>query len=122
MDLIDEFTLREQLQFHFKMRAISPGFTIESIIDKLYLADAKDKNISNFSSGMKQRLKLGLAFFTESSILFLDEPGTNLDDQAFQWYKETLAEVPKERLILIATNQKNEYPEGTEILNLKSFK
>jgi ABC-type multidrug transport system ATPase subunit len=122
MDLIDEFTLREQLQFHFKMRAISSGFTIENIIDKLYLADAKDKNISNFSSGMKQRLKLGLAFFTESSILFLDEPGTNLDDRAFQWYNDNLAEVPKEKLILIATNQKDEYPEEAEIVDLRWFK
>src|SRR5688572_8993430 len=111
MDLIEEFTLEEQLQFHFRLRTMQKGLTIESILDKLYLTQAKDKTISNFSSGMKQRLKLGLAFYTESSILFLDEPGTNLDEQAFNWYRENLKQLPKDRLIFIASNQRNEYPE-----------
>jgi len=122
MDLIEEFTLEEQLHFHFRMRPIRTGFTTESILDKLYLTQAKDKSISNFSSGMKQRLKLGLAFYTESSIIFLDEPGTNLDEQAFNWYLDNLKQLPKDRLILIASNQRNEYPENAEIVNLMSFK
>src|SRR5688572_983115 len=111
MDLIEEFTLEEQLHFHFRLRTMQKGLTLESILDKLYLTQAKNKTISNFSSGMKQRLKLGLAFYTESSILFLDEPGTNLDEQAFNWYRENLKQLPKDRLIFIASNQRNEYPE-----------
>jgi len=122
MDLIEEFTLEEQLHFHFRMRTIRKGFTLESILDKLYLTPAKDKNISNFSSGMKQRLKLGLAFYTECSILFLDEPGTNLDEQAFQWYRENLSQLPKDKIIFIASNQSNEYPGNAEVLNLMSYK
>ena len=122
MDLIEEFTLDEQLQFHFRLRTMQKGFTTESILDKLYLTKAKDKTISNFSSGMKQRLKLGLAFYTESSILFLDEPGTNLDEQAFNWYQENLKQLPKDLLIFIASNQRNEYPEDAEVVNLMSFK
>jgi ABC-type multidrug transport system ATPase subunit len=50
MDLIEEFTLVEQIKFHFRMRAMREGYTVESIVDKLYLAPAKDKQISNFSS------------------------------------------------------------------------
>lgn len=122
MDLIEEFTLEEQLRFHFRMRAMRQGFTLESILDKLYLTHARDKNISNFSSGMKQRLKLGLAFYTESRILFLDEPGTNLDEQAFAWYLENLQELPPNQLRFIASNQRNEYPENAEVLNLANFK
>lgn len=122
MDLIEEFTLEEQLHFHFRMRPIRTGFTTESILDKLYLTQAKDKSISNFSSGMKQRLKLGLAFYTESNIIFFDEPGTNLDEQAFNWYLDNLKQLPKERLIFIASNQRSEYPENAEIVNLMSFK
>jgi ABC-type multidrug transport system ATPase subunit len=122
MDLIEEFTLEEQLRFHFRMRKIRAGFTLEMVLDKLYLSHARDKNISNFSSGMKQRLKLGLAFYTESSILFLDEPGTNLDEQAFVWYLENLGQLPPERLIFIASNQRDEYPENATVLNLTNFK
>jgi len=122
MDLIEEFTLEEQLRFHFRMRTMRDGFTLESILDKLYLTHAKDKSIANFSSGMKQRLKLGLAFYTEAHVLFLDEPGTNLDDQAFTWYQDNLKQLPKDQLVFIASNQRNEYPENAEVVNLMAFK
>ncbi len=122
MDLIEEFTLEEQLRFHFRMRKIRSGFTPESILENLYLTHAKDKSISNFSSGMKQRLKLGLAFYTEASIIFLDEPGTNLDEQAFTWYMDNLKQLPKDILVFIASNQRNEYPADAEVVNLMSFK
>lgn len=122
MDLIEEFTLAEQIEFHFRMRTMRKGYTVETLIEKLYLSDARNKAISNFSSGMRQRLKLGLAFYTEAQAIFLDEPGTNLDDQAFAWYHEQLRELPANQLIFIATNQHNEYPETAEGVNLVKFK
>lgn len=122
MDLIEEFTLEEQIKFHFRMRTMREGYTVESIMDKLYLAPAKDKQISNFSSGMKQRLKLGLAFYTKASALFLDEPGTNLDEQALNWYQENLKQLPTQQLIFIATNQSHEYRENAVVMNMTEFK
>jgi ABC-type multidrug transport system ATPase subunit len=122
MDLIEEFTLEEQLRFHFRMRTMRTGFTLESILEKLYLTHAKDKSISNFSSGMKQRLKLGLAFYTEARVIFLDEPSTNLDDQAFTWYQDNLKQLPKDQLVFIASNQRNEYPDDAEVVDLMDFK
>ncbi len=122
MDLIEEFTLEEQLRFHFRMRTMRSGLTLETMLDKLYLGHAKDKTISNFSSGMKQRLKLGLAFYTEANAIFLDEPGTNLDEQAFAWYHDNLKQLPKDKLVFIASNQRNEYPENAEVMNLMKFK
>jgi len=122
MDLIEEFTLEEQINFHFRMRTMREGYTLETILDKLYLTSAKEKNISNFSSGMKQRLKLGLAFYTQASALFLDEPGTNLDEQALQWYIENLKQRAPNQMVFIATNQSHEYPENAEVMNLMEFK
>jgi ABC-type multidrug transport system ATPase subunit len=122
MDLIEELTLEEHLRFHFKMRKPRPGYSIESILDNLYMTDSKDKQIANFSSGMKQRVKLGLAFFTDSKIIFLDEPGTNLDEQAFAWYIENLSRVAADTLVFIASNQKSEYPANAEVIAVSRFK
>ena len=122
MDLIEELTLEEQLHFHFKMRKPRPGYSIESILENLYMTDSKDKQIANFSSGMKQRVKLGLAFFTDSKIIFLDEPGTNLDEQAFAWYIENLNKVAVDTLVFIASNQKSEYPANAEVIAVSRFK
>lgn len=123
MDLIEEFTLREQLSFHFKLRKPRSGLSIESILDKLYLSESGDKQIVNFSSGMKQRVKLGLAFYTDARVIFLDEPGTNLDETAFTWYQENLRNPALEdSLIFIASNQKSEYPANAEAISISDYK
>jgi ABC-type multidrug transport system ATPase subunit len=70
LDLIEEFTLSEHLRFHFKLRPSRNQMVEEEILDRLKLRHAKDKPIANFSSGMKQRLKLGLAFFTQADLIF----------------------------------------------------
>ena len=122
MDLIDEFTLEEQLAFHFKTRIMRKGMSIEDAISKLYLTEARNKVIANFSSGMRQRLKLGLAFYTETKAIFLDEPGSNLDEKAFNWYLENLHALPNNQLIFIASNQPAEYPKEADVLNLLTLK
>lgn len=122
MDLIDEFTLLEQVDFHFKTKPIKTGYSTDSVIESMYLMEARNKFISNFSSGMKQRVKLGLAFYTDTPLLFLDEPGTNLDRQAFAWYHDTLNQLGKGRLIIIASNQSEEYPGNSHKVDLMQFK
>lgn len=123
MDLIEELTLTEHLEFHFKLKRPRPGYSIENILDRLYMRDSRDKQIANFSSGMKQRVKLGLAFFTDADVIFLDEPGTNLDEKAFGWYQENLATAELTgSLIFIASNQKNEYPERAGVISTAAYK
>jgi ABC-type multidrug transport system ATPase subunit len=121
MELVEEFTLWELVQFHFRLRTPRQGLSIDDILDKMYLQDARDKQILNFSSGMRQRLKLGLAFYTESSAIFLDEPGTNLDDKALGWYHENLASIATGLLVLIASNQREEYPENAKLVDMRDF-
>lgn len=122
MDVIDEFTLSEQLHFHFKMKKQRNNFSVEEMISAMYLNESRNKYISNFSSGMKQRLKLAMTFFTESEVIFLDEPGTNLDHKAFDWYQDQLKKLPKDCLIFIASNQPAEYPQDAVRLDIMTYK
>jgi ABC-type multidrug transport system ATPase subunit len=109
MDLIEEFTLVEQLEFHFKLKKIRTGISIPDLLDVMYLGQSRNKFISNFSSGMKQRLKLALAFYSQCNLLFIDEPGTNLDEIAFQWYKDQLQLIPQNVTIVMASNNTLEF-------------
>jgi ABC-type multidrug transport system ATPase subunit len=122
LDLIEEFTLWEHLRFHFKLRPSRNQMGEEEILDRLKLRHAKHKHIVNFSSGMKQRLKLGLAFFTQADLVFLDEPTTNLDQEAIAWYHEQLQILPARCTIFIASNQKSEYPSNAHIINILDYK
>lgn len=122
MDLIEEFTLREMLDFHFALKKVRPDLHRDELLSRMYLEEAAEKQLINFSSGMKQRLKLGLAFFTDADIYFLDEPGTNLDQRAFDWYSDQLKHLPREAIVFIASNNPDEYPADSKLINIMDYK
>jgi ABC-type multidrug transport system ATPase subunit len=122
MDLVEELTLAEHIEFHFKFRRPVNGLSTPEIIDQMQLKESMNKPIRQFSSGMKQRVKLGMAMFSESEALFLDEPTTNLDSQSSSWYLGRLSEIMGKRLVFVATNQESDYPKGTATLNLNDLK
>jgi ABC-type multidrug transport system ATPase subunit len=113
--------LHEFLSFHFKFKNLSAGYTIEKIIDISGLKEAKDKFIKNFSSGMKQRVKLATVFFSESQIILLDEPTTNLDVKGVEWYDEMLKTI-NNKMVLIGSNLEREYRQCNTILNISDYK
>lgn len=121
MALIEEFTLTELLQYHFKFRQLKEGYTINSLITAMGLDKARNKYIKNFSSGMRQRVKLGLCFFSTSEVVLLDEPTTNLDEKGIEWYLEHVTTL-KDQLLIIASNQKQEYKHCEHQLNIMDFK
>jgi ABC-type multidrug transport system ATPase subunit len=122
LELIDEFTLLEMIRFHFKFKKVRDNKTEEELIDLFELPQARDKAIANFSSGMRQRLKLGLAFYSTSEAIFLDEPTTNLDRQSVDWYQQHREKLPKETLVIIASNQEHEYPASAEKIDILTYK
>ncbi len=79
LSLPEDFTLMEFINFHFKFKRLKPEKEIKELPGIFRLEKAKDKYIKNFSTGMKQRLKLGIAFYADTPLLMLDEPATNLD-------------------------------------------
>jgi ABC-type multidrug transport system ATPase subunit len=122
LELIEEFTLTELIHFHFSLRKVRDGMQEGDILTRLELTHAKDKIFGNFSSGMRQRVKLALAFFTDSKFLFLDEPCTNLDKGSVDWYTKELSLLPKDCLILIASNTPEEYATASHVLRITDFK
>ena len=121
LELIEEFTLLEQVQFHFRFKNLSSLANIDEIIEDAYFTENRNKQIKNFSSGMKQRLKLMLAFNSDSRILLLDEPTSNLDQKGIEWFNEKFKNQSK-KVILLASNQENEYSLCQKKLNLMEYK
>jgi ABC-type multidrug transport system ATPase subunit len=120
LELIEELSLTEFLEFHFQFK--KPTITPKEIIDYIGLELAKDKALSQFSSGMKQRVKLAQAIFTDAPLLFLDEPCTNLDEQGYDLYRKMITQFCKEKLVLLASNDKNEYAICKEQIHIMNYK
>lgn len=109
LELVETFTLTEIIDFHFKFKNFAPGIDRKSLISILGLEKSAHKEMKYFSSGMKQRTKLALACCSDSPILFLDEPTSNLDVQGEDWYRELIKNFTKDRLTIIGSNQFREY-------------
>lgn len=123
MELIEEFTLREMLAFHFKFKAYRIGYNFDSVVELLHLAHALDKEIRFFSSGMKQRVKLALACCSASRIVLLDEPTSNLDKAGEDWYLALIEQtITADTLLVVASNQEKEYAFCDEQLDILAYK
>ena len=120
--LIEEFTLAEMLSFHLKFRKLLPGFDQKKLLELSYFKGEESKKINLFSSGMKQRLKLALALFTDTPVLMLDEPTTNMDDQGVKWYKEQILKMVDKRLVIVASNQPHEYEFCNQLISIGDYK
>ena len=81
----------------------------DAILEILGLKNARNKTLKYFSSGMKQRVKLALAFCSNTLVLLLDEPTANLDQQGVNWYVTLIEKFTANRLTIICSNQPHEY-------------
>ena len=110
LELPEDFTLLELLAFHTRLKPLRPGVSITDLVGIMYLHKARHQAVRTFSSGMKQRLKLGLALYADTPLLLLDEPTTNLDAQGAAWYLEHVARVRDvNRLVIVSSNVPAEY-------------
>ena len=104
LQLVEDFTLEEMIAHVRIYKPFIHNFTAAEIIDRIELSGSKHKTIKQFSSGMKQRLKLGLAILSDTPLLLLDEPVSNLDKKAIAWYKQLLTEHSLDRTIVVCSN------------------
>ncbi len=121
MDLIEEMSLTEFLHFHFTFKQPKKGFDIETIIAASGLGPARHKFIHEYSSGMKQRVKLAQAFFSDTPVLLLDEPCTNLDTQGVALYQQWLDNYSAGQLVVIASNDEREYSGAQRTISVQDY-
>lgn len=120
LELVEEMTALELLDFHGQFKPLTePAAQMLEAVD---LTAAANKQIRYYSSGMKQRLKLAQAFFSNSSILLLDEPTTNLDAEGIYVYNQLMGMLTHNRLVIISSNDKAEYGFCEEVIEMNKFK
>jgi ABC-type multidrug transport system ATPase subunit len=120
LELIEEMTATEFLVFHAKFKKLL--LPVAEILSESGLTNSSSKQIRYFSSGMKQRLKLAQAFFTDSQVLLIDEPTTNLDASGIALYHSLVTSYTKNRLVIISSNDEQEYSFCNEVIKMADLK
>ncbi|MCR6722350.1 MAG: ATP-binding cassette domain-containing protein [Chitinophagaceae bacterium] len=109
LDLVEEMTLSEFLDFHQQFKPLLKGLGSKDVIGLLGLEAATDRQIRFFSSGMKQRVKLAQCLLSDSEIILLDEPCTNLDEAGIALYHQLVKNYTSEKIVVVSSNDKTEY-------------
>ncbi|WP_339922901.1 ATP-binding cassette domain-containing protein [uncultured Cyclobacterium sp.] len=122
LDFPEEFSLKEFLSFHFKFKKLIDGIDIPRLIELMYLENSINKPLNYFSSGMKQRLKLGICFFSDAPFLLLDEPTSNLDERGISWYRDLVEKYSSKKCLLIASNDTREFDFCEKIVSIEDYK
>jgi len=123
LELIEEFTLTEFITFHRSFKGFKNGLSVDDFVHFSELAHARNKLIRHFSSGMKQRLRLALAFQTDVPVVFLDEPTSNLDSKGIQWYQDNVSLLLNQgQLLVIGSNQPSEYTICKHQISMSDYK
>ena len=122
LEVVEEMTLIEFLNFHSGFKPFLPSITSEKIISILGLENAVNKQIRNYSSGMRQRVKLAQAIFSDVPVVLLDEPCTNLDLTGIQLYQNLINDYCKNRMVVVSSNDEVEYGFCKEKILMSDYK
>ena len=94
----------------------------QKLLELLSLPGNSSKLVRHVSSGMKQCLKLALAICSDTSLLLLDEPTTNLDNQGIDWYLSLIDRFAGDRTVVVASNVEVDFGFCEERVGVLSFK
>ena len=118
-EIMEEMTLDEFLAFHIQFKPLLQNISINEVIRLIGLENARKKQIRYFSSGMRQRVKLAQCIFSDTSIVLLDEPCTNLDKLGIELYHSLISEYCLNRLVIVSSNDEVEWSWCGHTIDLK---
>lgn len=121
--LYEEFSAWENLELCSKIRGIKLDHSrVKNLLEKFLLLNRKDDLVKTYSSGMKQRMKFIFALMHSPSLLILDEPTSNLDDEGKNSVYEIVKEEGTKNIVIIASNENQDLSYCSDIIDLREFK
>lgn len=122
LELVEEMTLEEFIGFHSKFKPLIQNISVKDIVEETGLHLAGNKKISQFSSGMKQRVKLAQCILSDVPLVLLDEPCTNLDTAGIEMYHNLIKKYCSNRLVIVSSNDMVEYRFCNQAVNIQDYK
>jgi len=91
---------------------------IEMSLEQVGLGGRGDDFVFSYSTGMKQRLKYATVILRKPKVFLIDEPGVNLDESGEKIVFDLINSLRSNSIILIATNEREEYTLADELCQL----
>jgi len=121
--LYEEFSAWENLEIFAQIRGIElDKKRVSNLLEEFLIYNRRNDLVKTYSSGMKQRLKFVFALMHLPEVLIFDEPTSNLDDEGKKVVYDIIRTEGKERIVIIASNEKTDLEYCDEVLLLEKYK
>jgi ABC-type multidrug transport system ATPase subunit len=114
MSVYEELDAMENLRFFARVRGMGKAEDrCRRCLELVGLEPERKTVVRGFSTGMTQRLKIAQALLDDPAVLFLDEPGSNLDPAGQDWLEGHVAGLAAAgKTVILATNDRREMEWG----------
>ena len=102
-----EFTGRDFLLYMSAVKGLEKSDAVRKtaeLIELVGLGDAARKKVRTYSGGMKQRLGIAQALLNDPQVLIMDEPTAGLDPQERIRFRNLIADIGKNTIVLLSTH------------------
>ncbi len=102
-----EFTGRDFLLYMSAVKGLQKSDAVrktDELVELVGLGDAARKKVRTYSGGMKQRLGIAQALLNDPQVLIMDEPTAGLDPQERIRFRNLIADIGKNRIVLLSTH------------------
>ena len=121
--LYEEFSAWENLEIFAKIRGIElDKERVKNLLEEFLIYNRRNDLVKTYSSGMKQRLKFVFALMHLPEVLIFDEPTSNLDEEGKKVVYDIIKDEGKNRIVIIASNEKSDLEFCDEVLFLEKYK
>ena len=108
------FTAMEFMLYIASLKGLNRSYAKERskfLLQKVGLTGEMRHKIKTFSGGMRQRLGIAQALLNDPKILVLDEPTAGLDPKERVRFRDMIAELGKDRIVILSTHIVSDVPD-----------
>ncbi|MBU3091227.1 ABC transporter ATP-binding protein [Clostridium sp. CF011] len=101
------FTAKQFLKYVAALKGIDKNKAskkIDELLNLVGLYEVRNKAVGKFSGGMKRRVGIAQVLLNDPKIVVLDEPTAGLDPQERARFRNLIADISKEKIIILSTH------------------
>ena len=108
LGMYPDLSAREFLDYIGILKGLDDGPSrrrrVDALLEQMNLVDVANRRLKTYSGGMKRRVGIAQALLNDPQLLIVDEPTAGLDPEERIRFRNVLAELGSNRIVILSTH------------------